>query len=218
MYKVRNMKKALFLASLVLMSTAVMSQDKKYVKAMEAAMEEMQQAGDPASVLALAAEFEKIAEAYPDQWLPCYHAARILLTSGFGETEATQKDALVERAKDHVTKAETLVPAESEVQVLKALYFIGLIAVEPDIRGPIYYIDAMDAIQKGLDLNPENPRAHYMNGMWTLNTPDFMGGGPEPAKPLLEEALDKFKNFENDDPFWPAWGEDLVQGELDRMN
>jgi hypothetical protein len=211
------MKKVLFLASLVLISIPAISQGKKYTKAMEAAMESLHQASDPAGELALVADFKKIAEAYPDQWLPHYHAARILVTGSFMETDADQKDALVEKAKDYVLKAEELVPEESEVQVLKALYFIGLISVEPDSRGPVYYMDAMDAIQKGLDLNPENPRAHYLSGMWTLNTPDFMGGGPEAAKPLLLEALEKFKNYQNDDPFWPAWGEDLVQGELDRM-
>ena len=211
------MKTTLFLLSLILLTMPGMSQDKTYKKTMEANLELLRQANDPDGELALVAEFEKIAEAHPDQWLPYYHAARILVTGSFMEADAGQKDALVEKAKDHVLKAEELVPEESEVQVLKALYFIGLISVEPDTRGPLYYMDAMDAIQKGLDLNPENPRAHYMSGIWTLNTPDFMGGGPEAAKPLLLEALEKFKNYQNDDPFWPVWGEDLVQGELDRM-
>jgi hypothetical protein len=133
------------------------------------------------------------------------------------ETEIGQQDALLDRAKKWMLQAENMVPEESEVQVLKALYYTGLISAEPDTRGPIYYQDAMDAIQKGLDLNPDNPRAHYMNASWTLNSPEFLGGGPEAARPLLLEAQQKFKDYENEDPFWPAWGEDWNQAELDRI-
>ena len=107
---------------------------------------------------------------------------------------------------------------ESEVQVLESLYYIGMMSVDPMTRGQIYYQDALDAIEKGLDLNPENPRAHYMNAMMTLNMPEFLGGGPEAAKPVFVEAAEKFKAFQNDDPFWPTWGEDMNQDELDRLN
>lgn len=212
------MKKTVFLIILALLSLPLMSQGKKYSKAMSSAMEKMHQASDPAVELEIAADFEKIAKDYPDQWLPAYHASRILVTSSFSDTDVDHRDAMLDRAKDYLMKAQDLVPGESEVQVLKALYFIGIISVEPDTRGPMYYQDAMEAIQKGLDLNPENPRAHYMNGMWTLNTPDFLGGGPEAAKPLLLEAQQKFQDYQNEDPFWPVWGEDLVQAELDRIS
>ena len=40
----------------------------------------------------------------------------------------------------------------------------------------------------------------------------------EAAKPIFLEAQEKFKTFQNEDPFWPAWGEELNQGELDRLN
>lgn len=211
------MKKTPFIALLILLALPVMSQGKKYTKAMQAALEKSDEAGDPDSKLQVAADFEKIAGDYPDQWLPDYHAALMLVTGSLEETETTQREALLDRSKSFLLKMEALAPGESEVQVLKALYFIGIISVDPDTRGPIYYQDAMFAIQKGLDLNPENPRAHYMNGMWVLNTPDFMGGGPEAARPILLEAQQKFQNYRNEDPFWPSWGEDLVQAELDRM-
>jgi hypothetical protein len=210
------MKKTIFLLCLTLLSIPVMSQGKEYTKVMQTAMEKMNEANG-AGELEVAADLEKIAQDYPDQWLPSYHAARILITASFMETEIGQQDALLDRAKKWMLQAENMVPEESEVQVLKALYYTGLISAEPDTRGPIYYQDAMDAIQKGLDLNPDNPRAHYMNASWTLNSPEFLGGGPEAARPLLLEAQQKFKDYENEDPFWPAWGEDWNQAELDRI-
>ena len=73
----------------------------------------------------------------------------------------------------------------------------------------------MFAIQKSMELNPENPRTHYMNATWTLNTPELLGGGPEAVRPLHLEAQHKFLDFQqNEDPHWPSWGEDLVRADL----
>ncbi|MEA3462382.1 MAG: hypothetical protein U9R49_10915 [Bacteroidota bacterium] len=211
------MKKTLFLVSLILLTIPAMSQGKKYKKAMKSAIEQMNKASDPSAELEVAASFEEIAETYPDQWLPSYHASRIIMTNSFEGADGDKRDLMLEHAGLNLDLARALAPKESEIEVLTALYYIGLISVDPETRGPAYYMDAMDAIQKGLELNPENPRAHYMNAMWTLNTPEFMGGGPEPAKPIFLEAAEKFLTYKNEDPFWPAWGEDLVQAELDRM-
>lgn len=211
------MKKTLFLASLVLLTLPAMSQGRKYTKAMGSSIEKMNEAADPASELELVASFEEIAQNYPDQWLPSYHASRILIISSFEESDGSKSDALLDRAKKWIDSAMKLVPDESEVHVLNALYYISKMSVEPEVRGPLYYEDAMGAIQKSLSLNPENPRAYFMDGMMTANMPEFLGGGPEAAKPTFMEAAEKFKTFHHDDPFWPTWGEDLNQGELDRL-
>jgi len=211
------MKKTIILALLALLTLPAMSQGKKYKKAMRSAIEKMNEAPDPASELELAVSFEEIALNYPDQWLPSYHAARILVTNSFEESVAGKSDTMLDRAKKWIDSAMKLVPDESEVHVLKALYYIGMMSVEPEVRGPLYYEDAMGAIQKSLSLNPENPRAYFMDGMMTANMPEFLGGGPEAAKPTFMEAAEKFKTFHHDDPFWPTWGEDLNKGELDRL-
>ncbi len=184
---------------------------------MDSAIKQMNESSDPVSELELVPGFEEIAEAYPDQWLPAYHASRILIISSFSNPVADEKDLLLEQAKKLLDRAFNLAPEESELFVLDAMYYIGMMSVEPETRGPMYYMDATEAIDKSKSLNPENPRACYLDGMMTLNMPDFMGGGPEPARPIFLEAAEKFKNFQSEDPFWPAWGEDLVQAELDRM-
>lgn len=211
------MKKALFLLSLILMTIAAMAQGKKYNKAMASVIEQMNESTDPLTELELVSGFEEIADAYPDQWLPAYHAARILISGNFSNPEPDEKDLLLEQARKLLDRAFKLAPEESELFVLDALYYIGMMSVDPESRGPIYYMDAMDAIGKSKSLNPDNPRAFYMDAMMTLNMPEFMGGGPGPAKPIFLEAMEKFKAYQNEDPFWPAWGEDLVRAELDRM-
>ncbi len=212
------MKKTLFLALLALLTVPTMSQGKKYKKAMKAAVEEMQVATDAASEMELVTGFEDIAQNYPDQWLPSYHASRILVFSSFEESDADKSDALLDRAKILLNSSMKLVPEESEVHVLESLYYIGMMSVDPTTRGQLYYEDVLASIQKAKSLNPENPRAYYLDGMMTANLPEFIGGGPEAAKPIYLEAAEKFKAFHNEDPFWPVWGEDLNQAELDRLN
>ncbi len=211
------MKKVLFLLSLVLLTLPAMSQGRKYKKAMKAGIEQLTVAADPAAELELVPLFEDLAKNHPDQWLPSYYACRILITSSFEESGAEKSDALLDRSKTLLNNIMELVPEESEAHVLESLYYIGMMSVDPMTRGQLYFQDALDAIEKSLRLNPENPRAHFMNGMMTLNMPDFMGGGPGPAKPIFLEAAEKFKTFQSEDPFWPVWGEDLVEAELEGM-
>ncbi|MDF1575582.1 MAG: hypothetical protein P1P86_10385 [Bacteroidales bacterium] len=211
------MKKPLLFVGLLLLVLPLMSQSRKYIKAMKPAVETMHSALDAANELELAGIFEEISGTYPDQWLPAYHAGRILTVNSFVETDMKKKEALLERAKKSLDMALELVPDESEVQVLNALYYIGLMSTDPETMGPAYYQDALDAIEKSKNLNPGNPRAWYMDGMMTMNMPEFLGGGPEAAKPAFQEAMNKFGTFRNEDPFWPDWGKDLVQTELERM-
>ncbi len=192
------MKKALFLVSLVLLSLPVLSQGRKYNKSMQSAIEKMNEASDPVSEQETVASFEEIALNYPDQWLPSYHASRILVTSSIEESDGSKSDALLDRAKLSLDKVMKMAPDESEVQVLEALYYIGLMSVDPSTRGQLYYEDVVTALQKSLSLNPENPRAYFLDGMMTSNMPEFMGGGPEVAKPIFLEAAEKFKIYQNE--------------------
>ena len=58
----------------------------------------------------------------------------------------------------------------------------------------------------------------YYEDVLAANLPEFLGGGPETAKPIFLKAQEKFEAFHNDDPFWPIWGENLNQDEMNRLN
>jgi hypothetical protein len=133
------------------------------------------------------------------------------------ESDPDQKDVLLDRAKISMNRALKLAPDESEVQVLKALYLIGMMSVDPEVRGGEYYQDFNWTLQKAQELDADNPRAKYLEALMALNMPDFMGGGPAAAKPIFLEAAEKFDTFQNEDPLWPTWGADLVADELDRL-
>lgn len=211
------MKKIALLLAVALLSLPAMSQGKKYTKSMLKAIESRNVASDQASALECVATFEDLSAQYADQWLPSYYAAEILITNSFSERDLTRNDELLDRALKNLDKAKELAPEESELEVMKAMYYLGMMAVDPETRGPMYYQDAIMSIEKSKAQNPENPRAFYLDGMMALNMPDFMGGGPLAAKPIFLKAQEKFKNYENDDPLWPGWGENLVEEELEKM-
>jgi len=105
--------------------------------------------------------------------------------------------------------------------ILKSIEMVWLnlarITLAPESRGPVYFEDVTYALEKAKELNPDNPRTYYLQAILTLNLPDFMGGGPQAAKPIFLEADKKFKAFQNDDPLWPGWGEEHNQEELERL-
>lgn len=211
------MKKALFLCTILLISLPAISQGRKYQKDMLKAIEAMNEAADAASVMQSVATFEELAQEYQDQWMPPYYATRVLVFACFEESDPDTKDDLLSRSKKSLDKALDLAPEESEVTVLQALYLIGMMSVDPETRGPEYYMDFNYALDKSKALNPNNPRAAYLDALMALNMPDYMGGGPAAAKPIFLEAAEKFDAFQNDDPLWPNWGADLVSDELDRL-
>jgi hypothetical protein len=211
------MKKALVLLAIALISLPAMTQGRKYQKGMRKAIEQMNEANDPVAYLECAATFEEFAEANPTQWIPSYYAAHMLVIANFEEGDPANRDKLLERANKELGYALKMAPKESEIHVLQAFYYLGMMSVEPDTRGPQYFEDFNDALSKAKEMNPANPRGKYLEAMMALNLPDFMGGGPAAAKPIFLEAEKLFNEFQNEDPLWPSWGRNLVQEELKKL-
>lgn len=212
------MKKYTLIIAVILISLPVISQGRKYNRAMKKAMGKMEQTTDKAGSLACADDFETIANAYPDQWIPYYYAAQLLTTSTMEEQDIAKGDAQLDRARKLLDSAQAILPEESELKLLEALLILSRMSLDPGSRGPIYFEDVNFALQRAKALNPDNPRVYFLEGMIALNMPDFMGGGPDAARPIFLEAESKFKAFNNDNPYWPGWGEDLVLEELEKLS
>jgi hypothetical protein len=82
----------------------------------------------------------------------------------------------------------------------------------------LYIEKVFASLETAKKLNPDNPRIYFLEGINKLNLPPSMGGGVEAGKPILEEALQKFETFENEDPLWPGWGEEATREELAKLN
>ncbi|MGW8315864.1 MAG: hypothetical protein ACWGNV_09715, partial [Bacteroidales bacterium] len=140
-----------------------------------------------------------------------------LISASFNNMEYIAKMDDLNQAKEAVDRVKKLMPEESEIEALDAYHALGMMAADPQSNGPLYLEDFTSCIGKAKQLNPDNPRPYYMDGLLKANLPDYMGGGPLAARQEHETAAQKFREFQNDDPFWPTWGEAQNQEQLESV-
>ncbi len=65
-------------------------------------------------------------------------------------------------------------------------------------------------LKRAQELDPTNPRAYYLHGIGTLNTPALFGGGAEKSIPSFLRAVELYEQERSKniaDPRTPHWGE-----------
>jgi tetratricopeptide (TPR) repeat protein len=87
-------------------------------------------------------------------------------------------------------------------------YLLGLeAALNPD-QAMTYGMKSMEYLNRGLALEPENPRIQYLNGSYLLYVPEAYGGGADRAIKALAKAAALFEKENVKDPLLPSWGKD----------
>lgn len=205
------MKKLLITTFVLLFSANLLfAQSEKYTDAMTAVLEEFNVSQNKEPVrdewLALGNRFERIASAEPKEWLPRYYAAYVYSSLAFMGKDATQKDQMVDKAAALLDEAVKIAGENSELMVLDAQVHQARMAADPQNRwqteGPLFATSLAKA--KKMDLN--NPRIYLLEGTSLLYTPEQFGGGKKAAKPILEQAMEKFATFQPEGPLYPNWG------------
>ena len=203
------MKKIILSSILIIASIFVMADDKAYFEAMERNIEDLQKAESAEDFQALANNFERIAEAAPDQWLPYYYTAYSLLNYVFTGTPSEDIDKVLDKAEGFLGKARELSPKNAEIEVLQGWIYQGRIQVDPMGRGMVYSQKAAASFGKAQNYDPENPRIYFMTGQNVLYTPEMFGGGQEAACPYFKKAKEKFDAFTPESSIAPDWGKEL---------
>ena len=201
------MKKFL-LPFLLVFAVAAQAQSEKYVAAMQTNLSKMDSAKTVADFENIAAVFNRIGDAEKTQWLPYYWAGVALSSLGWADQKG-DKDALAGRIIGLCDKAEALTTdsaARSEILSVRNMAATQQMLVDPQTRFMSYGKQAADYLQKGMQLNPGNPRLYYLQGMSVFNTPEQFGGGKQKAKPVFQKAVDLYK-AEEVRPLHPHWGE-----------
>ncbi len=85
--------------------------------------------------------------------------------------------------------------------------------VDPQNRWMSYGQEASKALATAKELDPNNPRVYYLEGMNIFGTPEQFGGGKAKAKPVLEKAVELYK-VENPKPLYPDWGKKEAEAKL----
>lgn len=220
------MKKLFFLAALAGATTAVWGQSDKFQKAMQDRMVAVDSVLRPDGLVALSAQFERIADAEKSQWLPYYYAALTQINSGYmlmgggqGGNMATKLDPIADKAEALLNKAEALAGAEnSEVYVVKKMIANLRMWADPMNRYMQYGPVAAQALAKAKALNPENPRVYLLEAEDKLYTPEQFGGSKAAAKELFNTALAKYETFKPATALDPQWGKGRTQFGLNKAN
>lgn len=203
------MKKLFVVAFLFL--GGIVSAQSKFEGAMQNGLTQMSQAKSGEDMIASAAFFERVGDAEKDKWLPYYYAARTYVLSAW-MTPKSDKDKAAEKAKELITKAESMEQNNSEIYCLKQAVAVMQLTVDPMSRWQTYGTIAAESIAKAKAADPKNPRPYFLEGQYLMNVPEAYGGGKAVAKKIFEKAIALYDTFQPASPFHPNWGkEEAVQ-------
>jgi len=200
--------KKLFLISLLFAAIGTNAQSEKYVAAMKKNLDLMDSAKTTADFQNVSNAFERIGDAEKTQWLPYYYAGLALTRAGWTD-QKLDKDANAEKIKALCDKAEVL-DKNAEICTIRNMAATQQMLVDPQTRWQTSGMEASAALQKGMQLDPNNPRLYYLQGMSMFNTPEQFGGGKDKAKPLFAKSVELFKKQEHK-PLYPNWGQDQAE-------
>jgi hypothetical protein len=199
------MKKLVVLLALAGSFVTGFAQSEKYTKAMEKNIALIDSAmRNPAQLTELAATFERIGDAEKTQWLPHYYAAYCHVMGAMMNKE--KGDELADKAEAQLNKAEALQKDNSEIQCIRSMIASAHMMVDPMNRWMQYGQASEEALQKAMKLDAANPRPLMLKGQGLLYTPEQFGGGKAVAKPILADAVAKYKAFKPASSLHPNWG------------
>ncbi len=202
------MKKLFLSISLLAFTSIIFAQNQQYLQAMGQNLQLFGTAQSVQDWQNIANQFERISTAEKNEWLPLYYAAHATIMMSFIEPDKSKIDAYLDAAQKFIDNAFIISPNESEIHILQGMLHQGRISVDFMGRGMKYTQLAAECFTKARELNPENPRADYLEALSVLNTPEMFGGGKTNALPLFKQAKEKFDKFEPSFPLAPNWGKE----------
>jgi hypothetical protein len=199
--------------------SAAFAQSDKYVGAMKKNIANMDSGMIKGNMADIANNFERIADAEKNQWLPYYYASYCTVMASFMEQDKSKTDGIADKAETLLKKAEELAGAEnSEICVIKSMIASSHMMVDPQSRYMQYGQASSSNIDKAKKMDPSNPRPVYLEGQAKFYTPEQFGGGKALAKPLFEKALTMFAAFKPASDIHPSWGKGTTQYFLAQCN
>ena len=210
------MKKSVFILDLLLLSGITLANE-AYQNAMKQAIDKLFQSQTIQEYVNVANQFERISTMEKKEWLPMYYASFSYIMISFKETDNAKKDQYLDQAQKYLDQAMNIEPNESELFMLQGFLYPSRINIDPINRGMAYMGIMNAALDKSLELNPDNPRVYYLRATMTANMPEAFGGGSAKALPLYQKAAEKFELFKPKSEIHPNWGKELNANELQKI-
>lgn len=206
------MKKIILVVAFLSAAAAVSAQSERYMAAMKSNIAAIDTSfRNPANLLSLANNFERIANAEKNQWLPYYYAALCQVNYAYMEQDKSKIDAIADKATLLIDKADSLSPDNSEISCVKSMIASSHMMVNPMQRYMEYGAEINLHLDAAMKQDPNNPRPEYLKGQGLKYTPEQFGGGCATAKPVLQASLDKYNAFKPASELHPNWGKQRVE-------
>ena len=210
------MKKSILAVCIMVMGMTSFAQSDKFTSAMKKTLSLMDSSfSNPASLLSVANNFERIANAEKTQWLPYYYAAFCQVNLGFMEKDKEKVDGIADKANSLLAIADSLSPNNSEISCIKSMIASCHMMVNPQQRWMQYGQASTSNMELAMQQDPNNPRPYFLKGQSLRYTPEQFGGGCKAAKPSFETALEKYASFKPAGELFPNWGKALAQQMVD---
>jgi hypothetical protein len=194
-----------------MVAVATFANTENYQKAMGQALGELSQAKTTEEYQAVANKFMMIANAEQDEWLPYYYHAQCYVMLSFAENETSaMRDEYLDVAASSVERMVQLAPAEAEVFVMQGLLHSARLMIDPMTRGQRYSAMSAQSIGRALAIEPENPRAKYMEIANEIGTARFFGKETTQYCFRAQELFDAWDNYKSKSPLFPQWGKGEV--------
>lgn len=201
------MKKVLFLSLLLSLASAGFSQSDRYIDAMKKNISQIDSVALKNNISELANNFQRIAAAEKNQWLPYYYAAYLTVVQVLLKPGGDNQDEVADHAGDLLDAALRILGKEnSETYVIRAMIATAHMTVDPQSRYMQYGPEISQSLHRAQALDPSNPRPVLYQAQSLFHTPEFAGGGKEVAKPFFEKAKKLFAEFKPENELSPAWG------------
>lgn len=211
------MNKALSVILSLLFLTVVIADD-KYDKEMKKNLQKISECKSANDFIKLANNFERVAAAEKDKWVPYYYTAFMYVLASYSDSSNTRKDIYLDKAVYFNNVADSLQPENSEVYTLKGMIAQARMQIDPMNRWQKYGAEADRNFAEAMKIDTLNPRPEYLMGVGIFYTPKQFGGGPTTAKPVLERSLRKYEQFVPENELMPNWGKEEVLKLLTQMN
>lgn len=210
------MKKSIvFIAVFYLSFTVASAQNDPYIKMMEENLQKLYADISIADYQAVANQFERIASAKSQEWLPNYWTAYCYTQMSYMEKTLEKKDQYADQAEKIFKKITDAKIVNDEVWILKAYIAQAKLSADPMNRWQTQGAIFRESLENAIAMNPSNPRIDLLRGQNILNTPENFGGGKEVACPIFQKANEKFANFKPASSLHPNWGKAYLQKVLE---
>jgi hypothetical protein len=150
-----------------------------------------------------------IAKKWPGEWVTHYYAAYAKTQLSYMEKDAAKRDAYLDEAEKEKEEVMSIIKKENdETLVLSAMIANARMGVDPMQRWQKYSGLFRESLEGAKEINPDNPRMYYLQGVTKFFTPKAYGGGKKTAMPYFEKAETLFAKETTTDIGQPHWGKD----------